>query len=116
MNGRPNRSGEVSQAALSKIPATQIDGVSNRNSLIASDVAHEEMDRQGTSASIYCLDDATRDLMLVNARKDAAHAVLNTIELLRRADKMAAIVQPLLGLVLLLTIVVVLLGIHWLKF
>jgi hypothetical protein len=104
------------RAALSKIPANEIDGVSNRNSLIASNAAHEEMDRQGTSASIYCLDDATRDLLLVNARKDAAHAVLNTIELLRRADKMAAIVQPLLGLVLLLTIVVVLLGIHWLKF
>ncbi len=52
------------------------------------------------------LDDATRDKLIYFGRSDGAWALLNTIVLMRRVERMHTIVTTLVGLVALLVILV----------
>jgi len=53
------------------------------NHAIARDIVHNELGYTGNRRPPYNLDQDTRDILLVHARQDAAHALANTVSLLK---------------------------------
>ena len=84
------------------------------NLLVARDVTNAERSSENTHIS-YRLPDEKRDMIIFHTRQDAAHALLNTITLLKKVDRLTTLVKPLLGLVLLLTVALIVVGAAWLK-
>jgi hypothetical protein len=52
------------------------------NRLVAQNMLHQELGRFKERPPNYRLDEVTRDRLIVHARQDAAHALLNTISLM----------------------------------
>lgn len=65
------------------------------NQAIASDVLSKDLGYKRSDRPHYHLDDQTKDILLVHARQDAAHTLINTISLLERIDKLDRTVQIL---------------------
>lgn len=81
-------------------------GESWDNQAIASDVLFDDLGYNRAERPHYGLDEQTKNILLVNARQDAAHALSNTISLLERIDKLDRTLQILsiFGVVAALTI------------
>jgi hypothetical protein len=61
----------------------KINQESDENAIVARNVLHEELGYIGTQREPYHLNDDTRDILIAHARQDSAHALSNTISLLR---------------------------------
>ncbi|RUZ76916.1 hypothetical protein EN943_15660 [Mesorhizobium sp. M7A.F.Ca.US.006.01.1.1] len=73
--------------------------VEQANGIVACSGLHGELGYLDDGVpTVYSLDEDTRDRLIVHARQDAAHALLNTISLLqlRRADRRLAVAGVLL--------------------
>jgi hypothetical protein len=91
MGGRPmsgTDADKVLSSALEMVPPG-IRHVSKANLLIARTVLQEEMGRYGEHPLEYSLQPKTTDTLLVHARQDAAHALLNTASLLEHGAKIS---------------------------
>jgi hypothetical protein len=84
-----NDADKVLSSALKMVPPG-IRHISNANLLVARTVLHEEMGRYGEQPLEYSLQPKTADTLLVHARQDAAHALLNTVSLLEHGAKISA--------------------------
>ncbi len=75
------------------------------NQATARNVVLEELGQFDARLPSYSLDQETRDLLLVNAREDAAHAVINTIDLMKSLSKLSNQVK-----LLRLTLIIIAIG------
>ncbi|MCX7308848.1 MAG: hypothetical protein NTZ72_13270 [Afipia sp.] len=57
------------------------------NQVTARNVLHDELGRFSDIQREYDIDDATRDRLIVHTRHDAAHALLNTITLMKEVRR-----------------------------
>lgn len=74
------------QAALDfPLPDNNREMTTNR--AIARNVLHTELGRYAETQPVYSLDQETRDRLIAHARQDAAHALLNTISLMKEVRR-----------------------------
>lgn len=76
------------------------------NSIVAKNVLHEDLGRFDSFLPRYNLDEDTRDRLIVHARQDAAHAVINTAALLDQLGTLWRTLRLILSLVLVLIFMV----------
>ena len=99
-----NKNSEVSlRSAISMIPKSDAD------QLVAHSGAREE--RDGGDTQDIRLDDAARDRLIFYGRQDGAHALLNTLTLLKRVNRINTMLRTLFGLVIVLIAAVVYLAV-----
>ena len=92
--------------------AGTIDERLQRNNEIARNVMREEIGEYGPYAgSYYDLDDATRAILLAHGRQDAAHTVVNSVELLKRLDRVERVQRRLIWLIPLVTVFMAAIGV-----
>jgi hypothetical protein len=72
------------------------------NSVIARNVLDEDLGRFDSTLHMYRLDDDTRDRLIVHARQDAAHAVINTATLLQEVKSLRRGVRIMLVLMIII--------------
>lgn len=73
------------------------------NHAIAHGTLQGDLGTNGKPRDPYYLDDMTRDILIAHSRQDAAHALLNTMSLLKRVRQLTIAVYILVALVLLLS-------------
>lgn len=78
------------------------------NYAVAQATLHDELGYNGTQRHPYSLDEATRDILIVHGRQDAAHALANTTALLKRAQTLTRLLYALFVAVIALGIVAIL--------
>ena len=103
-------------SAISALPFKGAVRDSNINELVAKDVLDQELGYDGAERAVYDLDQKTRDVLLAHGRKDAAHALLNTVTLLGRVQTLTRLVRALIVIVAILAVVAVILaaiGAYW---
>lgn len=83
------------QATIKARHALGLKGESWDNQAIARDVLFDDLGYNRADRPHYHLDDQTKDILLVHARQDAAHALSNTISLLEHIDKLDRTVRIL---------------------
>lgn len=89
-------------AAVSMLDKRSPDYESQCNQLIAHNSVHAERAGEGR----LHIDDAAREHFLFYGRQDSAHALLNTITMLRKMNELQSSVRHLTWLVLALTVAV----------
>jgi hypothetical protein len=75
------------QLSLAKDTASSRDWEALANSVVARNTLQEDLGRYSSGGHHYNLDQDTRDRLLVHARQDAAHALLNTISMMKEMQK-----------------------------
>jgi hypothetical protein len=104
------------QLSLAKETASSRDWDNISNAVIARNTLHEDLGRYSSGGHCYNLDQDTRDRLLVHARQDAAHALLNTISMmvemqkLRRWRRAVSLGLLLLGAVAMISVCLI---VHW---
>lgn len=67
---------------------------------VARNVLHEELGYVGDRRLGYDLDDETKDILLVHARQDASHALLNSVTLLKKQKRLHRVIWVAVALLL----------------
>jgi hypothetical protein len=89
------------RAAISIIPRSDPDYDSKRNQMISHNSVHAERLEEGGPIRMV-LNDAARDRLTFYGRQDGAHALLNTIDLLRKINLANRLLMVLIALVVVL--------------
>jgi len=65
---------------------------------VARNVLHEDLGYVGDRRIGYDLEDDTKDILLAHARQDAAHALLNSVTLLKKQKRLHLLMYVAVGL------------------
>ncbi|MCJ2112970.1 hypothetical protein MKK64_17455 [Methylobacterium sp. E-025] len=85
--------------------ALGVKGDSADGGVIARETLHDELGYNGPPETQYDLDQGTRDILLAHARQDAAHALCNSIALLKRVKELTRAVYLLGSITIVLVLI-----------